>query len=52
MKKLALAIALVVPLLLSGLLAGAQLTPTHLLCENLPDPIAIDATQPRLTWIL
>jgi len=38
--------------LLSGLLAGAQLTPTHLLCENLPDPIAIDAPQPRFSWQL
>src|ERR1700722_2128265 len=48
MKKL----AIVLPFLLSGLLAGAQLTPTHLLCENLPDPLAIDAPQPRLTWML
>lgn len=39
-------------LLLPGILAFAQLTPTHLLCENLYDPIAIDATQPRFTWVL
>ena len=39
-------------LLLPGFFAGAQLTPTHLLCENLPDPIAVDALQPRLTWML
>jgi alpha-L-rhamnosidase len=40
------------PFLLSGLLAGAQLTPTHLLCENLASPIAIDALQPRFSWQL
>ena len=48
MKKL----AIVLPFLFSGLLAGAQLTPTHLLCEDLSDPIAIDALQPRLSWQL
>jgi hypothetical protein len=37
---------------LSGLLAAAQLSPTHFLCENLPDPIAIDAPQPRFSWQL
>jgi len=36
----------------SRLFAQAQLTPAHLLCENLPDPIAIDAPQPRLSWQL
>ncbi len=34
------------------LLATAQLQVTHLLCENLPDPICIDAAQPRLSWRL
>jgi alpha-L-rhamnosidase len=48
MKKTLIAL----PLLLSGFLAGAQLTPTHLLCENLPNPIAIDAPQPRFSWLL
>src|ERR1700753_1027919 len=37
-------------LLLSGFFVSAQLTPVHLLCENLPDPLCIDATQPRLSW--
>jgi alpha-L-rhamnosidase len=48
MKKL----PIVLTFLLSGLLAGAQLTPIHLLCENLPDPIAIDAPLPRFSWQL
>jgi alpha-L-rhamnosidase len=43
---------IVLAFLLSGLLAGAQLNPSHLLCENLPDPIAIDAPQPRFSWQL
>ena len=37
---------------LSTYFAQAQPTPVHLLCENLPDPIAIDASQPRLSWQL
>jgi len=45
-------ILIALPFLLSGLLAGAQLTPTHLLCENLRSPIAIDAPQPRFSWQL
>src|ERR1700722_367110 len=48
MKKL----AIVVSFISSGLLASAQLTPTHLLCENLSDPIAVGALQPRLSWQL
>lgn len=34
----------------AGLYADAQLKITRLLCENLPDPISIDAREPRLSW--
>jgi alpha-L-rhamnosidase len=30
----------------------AQTTPVHLLCENLKDPVGIDAVQPRFSWQL
>ncbi|HYJ37888.1 MAG TPA: alpha-L-rhamnosidase N-terminal domain-containing protein, partial [Chitinophagaceae bacterium] len=30
----------------------AQLKVTNLLCENLPNPIGLDVTQPRFTWQL
>lgn len=49
MKKITLLLAV---FLLSQLFTQAQLSPTHLLCENLSEPIAIDATQPRFTWLL
>src|ERR1043165_5310096 len=32
--------------------AEARLTPTHLRCEYLVNPLGIDATQPRLSWIV
>ena len=43
---------LLLPLTLAAFLAGAQVKVGHLLCENLPDPISIDASQPRLSWQL
>ncbi|HTJ10479.1 MAG TPA: family 78 glycoside hydrolase catalytic domain [Dinghuibacter sp.] len=34
------------------LLVFAQLRPAHLLCENLSNPLCIDAAAPRFTWQL
>lgn len=48
MKKLALSIALS----LAFSFVFAQLRVTHLLCENLVNPVGIDAAQPRLSWEL
>ncbi len=31
---------------------AAELTPTHLRCEYLDNPIGIDATKPRLSWLV
>jgi len=39
-------------LLLTALSSSAQLTVSHLLTENLSDPIGIDSKQPRLSWQL
>src|ERR1041385_3488041 len=39
-------------LLLSGLSTVCQVTVSHLLTENLPDPLCIDSRQPRLSWQL
>src|SRR5881398_2041293 len=36
----------------SALAASSPLKPTHLRCEYLVEPVAIDETEPRLTWAL
>ena len=35
-----------------SLIASAQVTVQHLLCENLTNPIGLDVAQPRLSWQL
>lgn len=47
-KKTILSVALYVSVLFSQ----AQVKAVHLLCENLPNPISVDALQPRLSWQL
>ena len=38
--------------LAASLASAASLTPTQLRCENLTDPLGIDAAHPRLSWVL
>ena len=40
----------VVSCLLINLLSFSQVKVAHLLCENKPDPLGIDAVKPRLSW--
>ena len=49
MKKTILAIIVVV---FTFFVATAQITISHLRCENLTDPIGIDITRPQLSWWL
>ncbi|HEY4107795.1 family 78 glycoside hydrolase catalytic domain [Puia sp.] len=39
-------------LLLAALSASSQVSVSHLLTENLPDPISVDSKLPRLSWQL
>ncbi|HEY4207457.1 MAG TPA: alpha-L-rhamnosidase, partial [Puia sp.] len=38
--------------LLSMMIVSAQVKVGHLLCENKPEPMSIDAAAPRLSWQL
>ena len=49
-----IAVALVTPSILAGPLreAGPGLSPTEVRCEYRPNPLGIDVTRPRLSWIV
>ncbi|HLZ88710.1 MAG TPA: family 78 glycoside hydrolase catalytic domain, partial [Puia sp.] len=45
-------ITLVLPALLLSLSLSAQVRVSHLLTENLPDPLSVDSKSPRFSWQL